>query len=128
MNLLAVIACLLLAPSSVRAENAAYVEFDCSPIPKQGKWELRLSVSTEKVVYEYRVNPTNGDDPESLADSFAKGLRAKGFKAEVIDKVKVRVYGQTTDGKFYPATSGVAKSPDLEKESLPTVKVVGPKG
>jgi hypothetical protein len=110
------------------ADNGPYVEFDCDPVPRQGKWELKIKVSTEKLVYEYQVATTNGDDPESLADSFAKGARGKGFKVEVIDKVKVRVYGATTDGKFHPATKGGVESPDLEKNALPTVKVVGPKG
>ncbi len=81
----------------------------------------------KKTIYEHKVNATNGDNADSLAESFAEDLQAEGFKTEVVDKVKVRVYGQTIDGKFYPAIKGNAESKELKKESLPKVTVVGKK-
>ena len=44
------------------------------------------------------------------------------FKAEVVDKTKVRVYGRMFNDKLIPATKGIVESKDLKPEELPKVK------
>jgi hypothetical protein len=102
----------------------AYVEFDFSPIPiDTGPWEVTMEVHTtlKDFTASDGHNAPNGSSWTVLCEGFASGLGTIAFKAEVVDKKKVRVYGGVYDGKFYPATRGTVASPNLKKEQLPKI-------
>ena len=102
-----------------------YVEFDFNTLGGgEGNMRLTIKVSTthKDVTFSDESNGPRGFSRELLCGLFASGLKETGFKAEVVDKSKIRVYGCTREGKYYPATKGEATSPDLKKDELPKVK------
>lgn len=119
-----------LLTSRCDAQEKSYVDFDLTPLPcsENRKWQLALKVSTEKTVFVDKTSVTGVTDRFTTCETFVLELREKGFEAEVIDKSKIRVYGAKSGGKFYPAIKGEVESPDLKKEELPTVMVIGKKG
>jgi hypothetical protein len=108
----------------------AYIEIDFTPMPcEKGPWKLTVTVEStlKELTYSEVVN-SDGIPREVLCETIASGLKDVRFKAQVVEKSKLRVYGATFQGKFYPATKGKVESPDLKKDELPTIKVVGKQG
>jgi hypothetical protein len=108
-----------------------FIEFDLSSLPEEvGRaWSVSLAVATtqDKGGYADRVGPVGGYlERLGLCDAVVAGLTDRGFRAEVLDGAKVRVYGRTHDGKFYPVVRGTVASDELKKEELPAVRQ--PKG
>ena len=101
-----------------------YLEIDLGPVPCEidREWKVAIKVDTEKVTFSDKVHNTGITDRSATCEALVLRLRENGFKAEVIDKSKIRVYGHTKDGKFYPVTKGSVETEGLKKEELPKVK------
>jgi hypothetical protein len=114
-----------------------YVEFDFTKVPEgPGKVTLSIKVHTTdpdisyESKYSWSMAPGGPPWPKGQVNAVRcenllhemKGLK---FKAEVVDKTKIRVYGRTFNDKLLPAIKGVVESPDLKKEELPKVKNPG---
>lgn len=113
------------------AAEEAYVEFDFIPVPcAEGPWKIKVVVESMRkgLMYAEEVTSPNGTPREVLCETYAAGLKEIGFEAKIIDKSKIRVYGVTQDGKFYPATKGSVETEGLKKNEVPKVTVVGKKG
>lgn len=110
-------------PSKPEPPAVPCVEFDMNPLPcTRGGWRLTITVLTDRVEYTDKVGPTVAPiDLFDFCDGFVIEMKRQGFKVEIADKSKIRVYGVTKDGKFYPATEGKVTSPDLNKDELPKV-------
>lgn len=101
-----------------------FVEFDFSVLPPppgiKGKFTWRIDTEDDRRFFKDTVG---GD--LCYHDDFCLGLEMSlneiGFKAEVVGKSRLRVYGNVREDRFYPATKGSIESPDLKKEQLPKV-------
>ncbi len=118
------------APAAAAPPAGAYVDFDFKPLPETvgRKWTMTVKVETTQagVVYSDRVGPVEGYlERLGLCEALVSGMEEAGFKAEVVYESRVRVYGRTVGGKYYPAVKGIIEAPDLKKDELP--KVRGPK-
>jgi hypothetical protein len=113
-------------------EPGPYVEFDFSSLPRdgEGKYSLTLTVLTtdKDLKYSMESETPRKFDPEVTCAAFAVNMKANRFKAEVVDKTKLRVYGRTFNDKLIPATKGMVESSDLRPEELPKVKNPEKKG
>ena len=101
-----------------------YVEFDFTTMPvEERSWHITVNVETalKNLTFVEDDHAPDRGQREALCCGLAIRMESVGFKADVIDKSKVRVYGAVFDGKFYPATKGIVKSPDLKKNELPKV-------
>jgi hypothetical protein len=101
-----------------------YVEFDFTPMPtEKGPWTLKYRVETTLNNFGFgdETGAPDGTARESLCESLAGVIEEAGFKTELVEKSKIRVYGASHDGKFYPATRGIVESPNLKKDQLPKV-------
>jgi hypothetical protein len=118
-------------PDQAKLEQATFVEFDFSSVPERMgfRWDLTLSVYTnhKDVKIEQSLNIAERVSPATLADGFAGFFKDAGFKAELVDKFKVRVYGYSSKGKYYPVVAGKVSSPQAEGEKLPKVTAPTPK-
>lgn len=107
-------------------EQAVYVEFDFSTLPRDREedYRLRLTVLTTNKVLKYSMEGKmrGKRSPEGCCDLLAASLMANSFKVEVVDKTKLRVYGRIFNDELIPAIQGRVESPDLKKEELPRVK------
>ena len=122
---------LLLAASVVARDthpqpaNGEYVEYDFSPVPERmgQRWDLTLQLRTthKDVTVDPALNIDVRTNPVTLAAFFASQFESAGCKAEVVDKLKVRVYGCTVKDKFYPAVSAKVVSPQVAADKLPKV-------
>ena len=115
-------------PPGPELGSEPFVEFDFTTMPDGNEtdrgWRLKLEVMTslkDLMFRSQRHAPNRGPPRETLCLSLAMGLEWAGFKAEVVDKSKVRVYGAVFDGRFYPATRGIVESPNLRPNELPKV-------
>jgi hypothetical protein len=112
-------------------ETAPYVEFDFSTLPLNGtgdcSFTLTVLTADKDLKYSAERKGPRQFDPEVTCAGYASSMRDSRFKAEVVEKTKLRVYGRMFNDKLIPATKGVVDSPDLKKEELPTVKYVGRK-
>lgn len=111
-------------PSGPDMGKENYVEFDFTTMPtEKGPWRLTYRVETtlDKIRFADETGAPNGAPREALCESLAHVLEETGFKTELVEKSKIRVYGACYDGKFYPATRGIVESPNLKKEQLPKV-------
>ncbi|HVL15032.1 MAG TPA: hypothetical protein VM529_20845 [Gemmata sp.] len=104
-----------------------YIEIDFTPMPEQVRWRFTITIETTdkdlKFAHDFNLKSKRFD----LCEIVANYLNDGRFRAEVVDKSKVRVYGRTFNEKFFPVTKGSVTSPDLDKEQLPTVRYVGRK-
>jgi hypothetical protein len=102
----------------------SYVEFDFTSMPcEKGPWELVLTVETTLKNFSAIADPAapDGIRRDALCENIVASLEDIGFRAEVVEKSKVRVYGGIFDGKFRPAARGTAESQQLKREHLPKV-------
>ncbi len=110
----------------------SYVEFDFAPVPRDGvgayKLQFTLLTADKDIKLSEPAEFPRKDDPEGVAAVMAVFLNENRWKAEVVDKTKLRVYGRIFNDKLIPVTKGMVESPDLKKEELPTVTLVGKKG
>ena len=105
-----------------------YIEIDFTPMPgDQVRSTITVTVETTDKDLTFSERITVKMKHDALCDLVVNILGDVKFKAEVVGKSKVRVYGRTFNDKFYPVTKGSVTSPDLEKEQLPTVRYVGRK-
>jgi hypothetical protein len=106
-----------------------FVEFDFTKIPcEKAPWDVTIRVLTSLKDLSGNVEDMAAPDGtpreglELMLLSAADSLEEIGYKAQLVDKFKIRVYGGLFDGKFYPATKGIVESKTLKKADLPTVK------
>lgn len=113
-------------PTGPQFEDEPFVEFDFQtlPPPPGVKASYELRVDTSGSVFK---SPTSGDIhySDDTAIGWEQSLNEIGYKAEVIEKSKLRVYGHVTSKGFLQATKGSITSEGLPKEQIP--KVVQPK-
>lgn len=119
-------------PPKVSA-NPPYVEFDFSTLPENGEGEcsLTLTVFTEDKDLKYTSTMKGNVKKVPSGDIcafFAGDMKDNRFKAEVVGKTKLRVYGRIFNGELIPATKGMVESKDLKPEELPKVKNPEKKG
>ena len=117
------------ASAPVPIAPPTYVEFDFTPLPETvgRKWSLTFKVTTtqEDAIYSDKIGPVEGYlERHALCVVLMIGLDEKGYKTEVINKSKIRVYGRTVEGKFYPVVKGIVTSDELMKDELPTIASV----
>ena len=107
-------------------DTTPYVEFDFSTIPcdGEGKYSLTITVLTadKDLKYQTEIKGPRKFDREVTCAGLAINLTDNKFKAEVVDKTKLRVYGRIWNDKLIPATKGMVESPNLKPEELPKVK------
>jgi hypothetical protein len=110
-------------PAGPKVGPENFVEFDFSPVPDgTGPWRVTLTVETTLKDFKFRDDMSGSNPVTNVAcESLVMGLNEIGFKAEVVDRTKVRVYGGIWDGQFYPATEGRVESAELKKDHLPKV-------
>ena len=130
--------CLVASNSVSRAADplpsppAQHVEFDFSTIPQNGEAICTFSILVRTVdkdlSYDTEVKGPRKFDPEVTCAAIAHNMNTNRFKAEVVDKTKLRVYGRIWNGKLIPPTNGMVESADLLPSELPRVKFVGKKG
>ena len=105
--------------------NGVYVEFDFGKVPERvgQRWDISVHVATsdEAVRFEVSVNVAPRFSPITLADAYRSSMEEVGYKVELIDKTKLRVYGCTVKDKFYPVKEGKVESPQVAKDKLPGV-------
>ena len=110
-----------------KEKKEPYIEIDFTPMPEQVRWRFTITIETTdkdlKFAHDFNLKSKRFD----LCEIVANYLNDGRFRAEVVDKSKVRVYGRTFNEKFFPVTKGSVTSPDLDKEQLPTVRYVGRK-
>ena len=109
------------------AEKRPYVEFDFSTLVEDGgegkcTWTIIVKMSDKDLDFETDIKGPRKFDRESTCAALGINMRYNDLDAEVVDKIKLRVYGRKYDGKFYPATKGKVESKDLKPEELPKVK------
>lgn len=127
---------IVFATSSVsRAEppNAeAYVEFDFSTLPRggTGTYTVKMTVETKDkdITFSEPLEFARVTDPNTNCEFVAVFLNRNKWKAEVVNKTKLRVYGRIWNDKLIPATRGKVESSDLRPEELPKVKNPEKKG
>jgi hypothetical protein len=122
---------LLLAASVVARDthpqpaNGEYVEYDFSSVPERmgHRWDLTLQLRTthKDVTVDPALNIDVRFSPITLAAGYASLFEDAGCKVELVDKLKVRVYGCTVKDKFYPAVSAKVISPQVTADRLPKV-------
>jgi hypothetical protein len=121
-----VLSVLAAAEPQTCTDNNTYVEFDFSTLPRDGKGRYKLQITiltTDKdIKLSEPADLTREGNPEDTCAFIAFFLNNNKFKAEVVDKTKLRVYGRIFNDKLIPATEGSVTSPDLKKEELPKVK------
>lgn len=104
-----------------------YVEFDFGPIPelKPGGWKMTLTVLTAdkdvKYTEVFEVDQLGFTRRTLVCGGYKKSMTEIGFKAEVVDDVKLRVYGCSRGGRFYPAAKGAIEPTNLKKGEWPKV-------
>ncbi|HVL13072.1 MAG TPA: hypothetical protein VM529_10935 [Gemmata sp.] len=107
-------------------ETAPYVEFDFSTLPLNGtgdcSFTLTVLTADKDLKYTAELKGPRKFDPEVTCAGYASSMRDSRFKAEVVEKTKLRVYGRMFNDKLIPATKGIVESPDLTKDELPRVK------
>lgn len=103
----------------------SFVEFDFSTVPERvgRRWELIVHVTTsnDAVKFKLAVNIAERFSPVTLADSYRSSMEEVGYKVELVDKLKLRVYGCTVKDKFYSVREGKVESPQVTKDQLPAV-------
>jgi hypothetical protein len=103
-----------------------YVEFDFSTLPQggEGRYSFTFTVSTtdKDLKLSEPASFSRQAQPESVCEGLASFMNRNRFKAEVVDKTKLRVYGRTWNDTLIPATEGRVESKDLKPEELPKVK------
>jgi hypothetical protein len=124
--------CFIAAPSTISAEEpkptekASYVEIDFSPLPQNGKGRYKLQftiLTTDKdIKLSESADFDRKDTPEGHCEGMAMFLNINRWKAEVVDKTKLRIHGRIFNDKLIPATKGMVESKDLKPEELPKVK------
>jgi len=106
--------------------GAPYVEFDFTPLPRDGEGKCRYTLTVfsadKDLTYSVESEGPKQFIPDNVCGTWANSLRINRWKAEVVDKTKLRVYGRMFNDKLIPATGGKVTSPDLKKEELPKVK------
>lgn len=130
------ISCLLICVGSIQLGSVEpdppettrkpYVEFDLSTLPfgGEGKYSFTLTVYTADKDFKWS-EPAEHDrklKPAGLCAAYRTFMETNRWKAQVVDKTKLRVYGRMFNDKLIPATKGIVTSPDLKKEQLPKVK------
>jgi hypothetical protein len=114
------------------APATSYVEFDFAPLPQNGNGKIIctavIHTADKDISLKSPVQFHRPCDPVGAADGFASFLNNNKFKAEAVEKTKVRVYGRIWNDKLIPATKGEFTSPDLLPNELPTVKNAEKKG
>lgn len=124
----------LFSPINQPKENAQnYIEIDCSMLPRDGdgKYKIQLSIwTTDKdiTLSEPAQFGRKEGDPANNCAALAIFLTTNRWKAEVVDKTKLRVYGRIFNDMLIPVTKGAVESADLRPEELPRVTFVGKKG
>jgi hypothetical protein len=115
-----------------KSDMMPYTEFDFSPLPQggMGVYKLQLTILTEDkdIKLSELLEFARGADPNTNCEFLAAFLNRNKFKAEVVDKTKVRVYGRVFNDKLIPVTKGMVESKDLRPEELPKVKNPEQKG
>jgi hypothetical protein len=105
---------------------APYVELDFTTATEDGAGDMRMTIQVltthKNVTFSEERSGPRKFPRETTCACTASGLKEVGFKVEIIDKLKLRVYGCTREGVFYPVTTGKVESPDLKPEELPKVK------
>ncbi len=113
----------------VRADEKPYVEFDFSPLPRGGmvqyKFHFGIRTTDKEIGHSGPISVAGVGDPELTCQAFASFLENSEWKAKVVDKTKVRVYGYRLGDTLVPVTTGSVESKDLKPEELP--KVTNPK-
>lgn len=104
----------------------AYVEFDFSTLAQGGEGECAFTLivlTTDKdLKYSIERKGPKELNRETECAAYATSMQINKFKAEVVDKTKLRVYGRIWNDKLIPATKGMVESKDLKPEELPKVK------
>lgn len=107
-------------------EKMSYVEFDFAPLPRTGMGgydiHFTLLTSDKDIKVAEGTKFFRETDASTNCEFLASYLKNNGFKIDVVDKTKLRVYGYVLNGKLIPATKGIVKSKDLKPEELPKVK------
>lgn len=120
------------APKPRPKPNAPYVEFDFSALTEKcpGRFAYTITILSADKDLKFSME-TSGDPkdhmgrrpgPRPECSAWSTLLRINDWKAEVVDKTKLRVYGVISNGKLIPATEGKVESPTLKKDELPKVK------
>src|SRR5690348_196308 len=107
--------CLLTAITGASAEEPKpgrmpYVEFDFRPLPQEGKgtYKLQFTILTadKDIKFSEPIEFARGTDTNTNCEFLAAFLNRNKFKAKVVDKTKLRVYGRIFNDKLIPATKG----------------------
>lgn len=108
------------------------VEVDFSALPQggTGKYKLTLTIQTadKDIEFSEPLEFARVTDPNTNCEFVAVFLNRNKWKAEVVNKTKLRVYGRIWNDKLIPATRGKVESSDLRPEELPKVKNPEKKG
>lgn len=116
-----------------------YVEFDLNTLPDRPAVRVTLTyrvMTTDKdLVFKHTLTtqepprgappPLPGQFAEMQAEIMADQLTRQRFRADLIGKTIIRVYGRNFNDKLIPAVKGEVTSPEIAKEFLP--KVTNPK-
>ena len=105
--------------------DVSYVEFDFSTLPSGGEGDYSVTITVltadKDLFYSMKGTHARRFKPDGLCSAFQVSMKINRFKAEVVDKTKLRVYGRIWNDKLIPATQGKVESPDLKKGELPKV-------
>jgi hypothetical protein len=124
--LLQVSACAGASPVGLGEPKGSYVEFDFSTLPYGGDGKYSFTITIKTMDKDISWSEPQGGDrslkPEEICDMYAVFMEFNRWRAKVVDKTKLRVYGRNFNDKLIPAIEGKVTSPDLKKEELPKVK------
>ena len=119
-------------PKGPEFREETFVEFDLSTLPAGAKdvnwkldWEIRTTAGKEEPWLTVPMQVASTVAAEVSVEMLDILFPYHAFKAEVVGKTKIRVYGAVLADRFYPAERGSVTSPDLKPEQLP--KVTNPK-
>jgi hypothetical protein len=123
----------LFATGQPKAEPATqYVEFDFSTMPRDGEgncaYTLTVLTVDRDLKYSVESKGPKKFTPDVVCAAWECSMRINSFKVEIVDKTKLRVYGQIFNDKLIPATKGIVESRDLTPDELPKVKNPESKG
>lgn len=114
-------------------KDAPYVEIDFSSLPNDGMGRYKMRVNFETTDKDLSFSESFDYDraihkPDSICSVMQVFLRENRWKAKVVEKTKLRVYGRVFNDKLVPITKGSVDSTDLLLGEQPKVKIVTPKG
>lgn len=116
-----------IAPPPKPVFKKSYVEFDLSPaVTRDGDpgYTIELHVTflnLDKPVISALYWLGGGLNVKSLTEFHFTDF-FEHLDAEIVEGTKIRVYGRTVHGKYYPAVEGQVRTIGLRKEQIPTVK------